>query len=97
MANYLTYTPTGADTKRWDLDDIKLMSPEVIALEKQTGSTIGELGELIERGSFMALHAFTWVFLRREVTGLRYEDFVCDISEIGIESDDEDEDESPKD
>lgn len=67
-----TYTPEGAEERRWDFEPSKLMSVEAEAIERQTGWTYHEFGTKLGKGSIIAKRALLWVLLKRENPPLLY-------------------------
>lgn len=87
----LIYKPEGADPKSWEFSPDRLLSPEVMLIERQTGLTFAEWADALGRGSITALHAALWVLLRRDVPDLDPEAVQFSMSDIDIA-----EDEKPK-
>lgn len=82
------YKPEGVDPKSWDFDPNKLMNPEAEAIERHTGFTYGEWLQAIGKGSVLALHGLLFVFLKREIHTLKWDDVQFNMSEIDVEMDD---------
>lgn len=94
----LIYTPEDGDRQEWTVDPNKLTIGEIKLLERSAGQTLGELGDLANRGSFSAMVAFLWIFRRRNEPDLRF-DAMDDIpaTDISMDMEDEaDEGEDPK-
>lgn len=76
----LTYTPDGSDTpKVWEFSFGRLLSPERIAIEKQTGMGWSAVQQGFFQNSGVVIHAVLWVLLKRDLSGLRAEEVLfCD-------------------
>ena len=94
------YTPEGATPKSWDFDPMRMLSAEVEVIERKTGMTFKQWNEALTEFSFTALHGLLFVYLKREIPTLKWEDVVFMASELDIEADDdeptEDDEEAPK-
>ena len=96
------YAPEGADPKRWDFDPMKLMSVEVEAIEDKTGMPFRVWAEALGDMSFKAIHGLLYVYLKREIPTLKWDDVQFSAADIDFEVDDEDaapvveDDEAPK-
>lgn len=88
----LVYTPEGTDpdkAQKWPWEPAKLLVPEVIVIERETGLTYEEWVDQMQRNSATAVRAFLWVMLRREQPQLRIGQVIFTMSEISIEADDD--------
>lgn len=83
------YKPEGLTPREWDFEPRRLMSPEVMAIEKLTKLTFDEWQTAILRGSVTALHALLWVLLKREQPTLVASQVQFAIDEIGMEPTDD--------
>lgn len=83
------YKPEGVDPKSWEFDPNKLMNPEAEAIERHTGMTYGEWLQALGRTSMLALHGLLFVFLKRDIPTLKWDDVQFNMSEVDIEVDDE--------
>lgn len=83
----LVYKPEGADPKSWPFNPDKMLSSEVMLIERQTGMTFIEWGQALGAGSMTALHAALWVLLRRDMPDLDPEAVVFSMDDIDIEGD----------
>lgn len=82
------YKPEGVDPKSWDFDPNKLMNPEAEAIERHTGMTYGEWLQALGRSSMLAMHGLLFVFLKRDIPTLKWDDVQFNLSEIDMELDD---------
>jgi hypothetical protein len=83
------YKPEGRDPLSWDFDPAKLMNPEAEAIERHTGMTYGEWLEALGKSSMLALHGLLFVFLKRGIPTLKWDDVQFSISEVDLEMSDE--------
>jgi hypothetical protein len=83
------YKPEGVEPKSWDFDPNKLMNPEAEAIERHTGMTYGEWQDALGRNSMLAFHGLLFVFLKREIHTLKWDDVQFSISELDLELSDE--------
>ena len=67
----LTYAPEGVDPKAFEFEFERLLTPEVIAVEKLTGMTFGQWRQAVYDESMIAVHALLWVLLKRETPTLK--------------------------
>lgn len=76
----LTYTPDGSDKpKVWEFSFGRLLSPERIAVEKQTGMGWAAVQQGFFQNSGVVIHAVLWVLLKRDLPSLRADEVVfCD-------------------
>jgi hypothetical protein len=74
----VTYTPEDGEPRRWDLDDVKLLTSEAEAIERVTGlgwAHVRSPQTLVFKDSPTAKRALVWVLLKRDEPALRYRDF----------------------
>ena len=83
------YKPEGVEPKSWDFDPSKLMNPEAEAIERHTGMTFVEWVQSLGKSSMLALHGLLFVFLKREIPTLKWDDVQFSISEVDLEMSDE--------
>ena len=62
------------DDKAYDYDDATMTFAEGRAIEKVTGRTFGEIGELAKTGSLSAIQALVWVAMKRTEPTLKFSD-----------------------
>ena len=62
------------DDKAYDYDDATMTFAEGRAIEKATGRTFGEIGELAKSGSLSAIQALVWVAMKRTEPTLKFSD-----------------------
>lgn len=88
-----TYRPDGAEAKVWEFKPNKLMSPESEAIERLTGWTFPEWQEYLDRGSVRAFHALLYVFMKRDIPTLKYDEVQFSMSEVELDLDQGEKDE----
>lgn len=94
MSKKLIYHPEGVDPQEWELEPMKLLSPECMVIEKLTGVTFYEWIDEFSRGSMQAVHAALYVLLKRKDPTLKPDEVVFSFSDITlVRDDDEDDDE----
>lgn len=81
------YKPEGADPRSWDFDPDKMLSAEMMAVERLTGMTWREWIDACARGSITAIHALLYVFLKRSTPTLQPDQVEFSIAEIDFEDD----------
>lgn len=87
----LVYKPKGNEPQSWPVEPDKMLSPEVMAIERLTKMTFAEWGDALGRGSITALHALLYVLLKREHPVLRPDDLSFSMEDIDIVADEADE------
>lgn len=81
----LTYKPEGVDPKSWEFEFERLLSPEVMAIEKLTKMSFGEWTQAVGSQSMTAIHALVWIFLKRETPALKPEQVTFSMADIDVE------------
>lgn len=81
------YKPEGANPQSWDFEPNKLMSPEVEAIERNTGLTFMEWVMALEKGSFNAFHGLLYVMLKRTTPTLKWTDVQFCMDDVGWDLD----------
>lgn len=87
----LIYKPQGNEPKSWPVEPDKMLSPEVMAIERLTQMTFAEWGDALGRGSITALHALLFVLLKREMPVLKPSDLSFSMDDIDIQPDEDEE------
>ena len=82
------YKPEGADPRSWDFDPSKMLSAEMIAIERLTGFTWEEWIDACSRGSMLAVHALLYVLLKRSAPQLKPDEVQFTLDEIDMQPDD---------
>ena len=84
-----TYTPEGADTRKWPFQPGKLMNAEVEAIERQTGLSFRAWVQGMSDGSVLAIHGFLYVMLKRSIPNLKWDDVQFCMDEVNLEMEDD--------
>lgn len=80
----------GIDDKRWEFEPGKLMSVEVIEIEKRTGMKYPEWLDAFRAGSMLAIHAFVFVMTKRERPGVKWDEIRFTFDDTGWDVEDSD-------
>lgn len=80
-----TYKPEGADPRSWEFKPERMLSPECIEIEKRTGWDFSVWLERFKNANMLAIHAYLFVMLRREIHALKWDDVSFCIDEISFE------------
>lgn len=73
MARFV-YTPANGEAQSWDWDPMRLMSPELDAIETKTGMAFRPWLLALDDYSVKAFKGLLWVMLKRDQPTLRWED-----------------------
>jgi hypothetical protein len=89
----LIYRRDGLEDRVWTHEPKKLLSPEVITIEKLTGMRFPEWETAVQNGSIIAIHAYLYVLLKRDEPTLTPSNVVFSSDQVDIELTDEETDE----
>lgn len=82
-----TYKPEGAEPRVWQIKAGQLLSPEMEAIERVTGTFYPQWSESLLNGSASAARALLWVLLKRENPTLRFDDVVFAYDDFDLDYD----------
>ena len=85
----LTYQPEGAEAKTWSFKPGKMLSPEIIAIEKLTGMPFGVWREALFSDHFLVVHALLYTLMKRDSPTLRPEHVQFTPDEVKLDLDDD--------
>ena len=71
----------------FSLDENDITNREAMAIESATGVTFGEFGELLKKGSALALTALVWILKRRANPSLKFGDVDFKFGELELGDD----------
>lgn len=81
------FKPEGAKPKSWTFVPGKLMNVESEKIEELTGWTYAEFGQQLMTGSTRAYHALLYIFLKREIPTIKYDEVVFAYDDIDLDLD----------
>ena len=79
------YKPEGTEPKKWDFAPRKLLVAELIEIEKRTGLAFEEWSQRFRSSSALAIHAYLYVMLKRELPTLKWDDLSWTMDEVDFE------------
>lgn len=84
-----TYTPDGADTREWEFAAGKMRSRDAEDIERVTKMPFrGGFIEALLDGSVLAQRALLWVYLRRDIPALKFDQVDFALDEVDLTFDD---------
>lgn len=72
----------GAD--RYEIDPTAISNTEAILLEENTGLTLVEMADALDRGSAKAITGLVWLAWRRKDPTLLYEDVTFPMGDVDV-------------